>query len=248
MSGSPPISDDGPGDVTTWLRRLREQHQATQQNAALRTASQPGTSQSGTSQPGTSQSGTSRRSASQLNSAEPTDSAQRNEAEDALASLVYDELHRLAVHLMRGEQLSITLQPTALVHEAWIRLVKQHSAQFNDRAHFFAIAVRLMRRVLVDEARRRSAAKRDGGVQESIDNIDIEAPVIDNADEVLRVHEALEKFALLHERQAQVVELRFFAGLTIEEIAALIGKSEPTVKRDWVIARAWLQRELSTSA
>jgi len=208
MSGRTPTPDDGPGDVTTWLKRLRDQHTAGQR---------------------------------------PAGTGDQNEAHDALAPLVYDELHRLAVHLMRGEQSPVTLQPTALVHEAWMRLVQQHSTQFNDRAHFFAIAVRLMRRVLVDQARRRSAVKRDGGVQESIDNIDIEAPVTDNADEVLRVHTALEKFAELHERQAQVVELRFFAGLTIEEIAALIGVSEPTVKRDWVVARAWLQRELSTS-
>ncbi|MEO7363489.1 MAG: ECF-type sigma factor [Gemmatimonadaceae bacterium] len=209
MIDGPPTPDDDPGDVTTWLRRLREQP---------KTGLQADGSGSGA------------------------------DAHDALAPLVYDELHRLAVHLMRGEQSPITLQPTALVHEAWMRLVQQHSTQFNDRAHFFAIAVRLMRRVLVDQARRRSAVKRDGGVQESIDNIDIEAPVTDNADEVLRVHTALEKFAELHERQAQVVELRFFAGLTTAEIAALIGVSEPTVKRDWVVARAWLQRELSASA
>ena len=209
MNDRTPTPDDGPGDVTTWLRRLRDQQ---------KTGQQPGASGSHT------------------------------DAHDALAPLVYDELHRLAVNVMRGEQSPITLQPTALVHEAWMRLVQQHSTQFNDRAHFFAIAVRLMRRVLVDQARRRSAMKRDGGQHESIDNIDIEAPVTDNADEVLRVHTALEKFALLHERQAQVVELRFFAGLTVEEIAALIGISEPTVKRDWVVARAWLQRELSQSA
>lgn len=203
MSGRIPIPtpEDEAGEITTWLRRLRDQ----------RAAGQP------------------------------------SDAHDALAPLVYDELHRLAVHLMRGEQSSITLQPTALVHEAWMRLVQQHSTQFNDRAHFFAIAVRLMRRVLVDQARRRSAVKRDGGAHEPIDNIDIEAPVADNADEVLRVHEALEKFALLHERQAQVVELRFFAGLTVGEIAALMDISEPTVKRDWVVARAWLQRELSSN-
>lgn len=197
MSGPTPFPDDEPGDVTTWLRRLRDQ---------------------------------------------------RTDAHDALAPLVYDELHRLAVHLMRGENSAVTMQPTALVHEAWMRLVEQHSTQFNDRAHFFAIAVRLMRRVLVDQARRRSAAKRDGGKHESLDNIDIEAPVSDNADEVLRVHEALQKLALLNERQAQVVELRFFAGLTNEEIAAVIDRSLPTVKRDWTVARAWLQRELSASA
>ncbi len=208
MNVRTPTPDDGPGDVTTWLKRLRDHRTSGTQHG----------------------------------------SADNNaEVHDALAPLVYDELHRLAVHLMRGEQSSITLQPTALVHEAWMRLVQQHSTQFNDRAHFFAIAVRLMRRVLVDQARRRSASKRDGGAQESLDDIDIEAPATQNADEVLRVHEALEKFALVHARQAQVVELRFFAGLTIEEIAALLDVSEPTVKRDWVVARAWLQRELSAS-
>lgn len=218
MNGRTPPSDDGPGDVTTWLKRLREQHSVRATPVGQQTPGQD------------------------------ADAVRDNsEVHDALAPLVYDELHRLAVNLMRGEQSAVTLQPTALVHEAWIRLVQQHSTQFNDRAHFFAIAVRLMRRVLVDQARRRSATKRDGGQQESIDNLDIEAPATQNADEVLRVHEALQKFAKVHERQAQVVELRFFAGLTVEEIAALLDVSEPTVKRDWVVARAWLQRELSAS-
>ncbi|MEO7996958.1 MAG: ECF-type sigma factor [Gemmatimonadaceae bacterium] len=173
---------------------------------------------------------------------------QRTDAHDALAPLVYDELHRLAVRVMRGEQSPVTLQPTALVHEAWMRLVEQHSAQFRNRAHFFSIAVRLMRRVLVDQARRRTAAKRDGGVYVSLDDIDIALPQSNNADEVLRVHEALHKLAAMNERQAQVVELRFFAGLSSEEVAAVLDVSLATVKRDWAVARAWLQRELSENA
>lgn len=173
---------------------------------------------------------------------------QRTDAHDALAPLVYDELHRLAVRVMRGEQSPVTLQPTALVHEAWMRLVDQHSAQFKNRAHFFSIAVRLMRRVLVDQARRRNASKRDGGVLVSLDDIDVAVPTSNSADEVLRVHEALHKLAAMHERQAQVVELRFFAGLSSEEVAAVLDVSLATVKRDWVVARAWLQRELSADA
>lgn len=173
---------------------------------------------------------------------------QRTDAHDALAPLVYDELHRLAVRVMRGEQSAVTLQPTALVHEAWMRLVEQHSAQFKNRAHFFSIAVRLMRRVLVDQARRRNAAKRDGGVLLSLDDVDVAAQPTQGADEVLRVHEALLKLTALHERQAQVVELRFFAGLSSEEVAAVLDVSLATVKRDWVVARAWLQRELQADA
>ncbi|MEO7358834.1 MAG: ECF-type sigma factor [Gemmatimonadaceae bacterium] len=170
---------------------------------------------------------------------------QRTDAHDALAPLVYDELHRLAVRVMRGEQSAVTLQPTALVHEAWMRLVEQHSAQFKNRAHFFSIAVRLMRRVLVDQARRRNASKRDGGVAVSLDDIDIAVAQSNSADEVLQVHEALHKLAAMNERQAQVVELRFFAGLSSEEVAAVLDVSLATVKRDWTVARAWLQRELS---
>lgn len=171
---------------------------------------------------------------------------QRTDAHDALAPLVYDELHRLAVRVMRGEQSPLTLQPTALVHEAWMRLVDQHSAQFQNREHFFSIAVRLMRRVLVDQARRRGASKRDGGLPVSLDDIDVAAATTDNADEVLRVHEALHKLVAINERQAQVVELRFFGGLSNDEVAALLDVSVATVKRDWVVARAWLQRELSS--
>lgn len=175
-------------------------------------------------------------------------SDQHADAHDALAPLVYDELHRLAVNVMRSEQSPVTLQPTALVHEAWMRLVSQHSTQFQNRAHFYSIAVRLMRRVLVDQARRRNAAKRDGGIHLSLDDVEIANPQPSGADEVLRVHEALHKLTALNERQAQVVELRFFAGLSVEEVAAVIDVSLATVKRDWAIARAWLQRELQASA
>lgn len=173
---------------------------------------------------------------------------QHTDAHDALAPLVYDELHRLAVNVMRGEQSPVTLQPTALVHEAWMRLMNQHSAQFRNRAHFYSIAVRLMRRVLVDQARRRNAAKRDGGIHLSLDDVDIVAPQLDGAEEVLRVHEALYKLTAINERQSQVVELRFFAGLSVEEVAAVLDVSLATVKRDWSFARAWLQRELQADA
>lgn len=170
---------------------------------------------------------------------------ERTDAHDALGPLVYDELHRMAEQAMRGEHASVTLQPTALVHEAWMRLVQQHSTTFENRAHFFSIAARVMRRVLVDQARRRTAAKRDVGMAVPLDGLELADHAIGDAEEVLAVHEALEALGAIDERQARVVELRFFAGLSNEEIAGILDVSDRTVKRDWTMARAWLHRHLS---
>ena len=161
---------------------------------------------------------------------------------DRLIPLLYDELRALAAGYLRGERESHTLQPTALVHEAFLRLVDQRTATWQNRAHFFGIAAQAMRRILADHARRRLAAKRGGGQLVTLGD-DVPLPGGSGAD-VVRVDEALDRLAAQDERQARVVEMRFFAGLTIEETAEVLGVSPMTVKRDWMVARAWLQREL----
>lgn len=163
-------------------------------------------------------------------------------SQDALLRLTYQELHRIATHYMRGERAEHTLAPTALVHEAWLRLVDGHDNTFEGRAHFFGVAAQAMRRVLVDHARRRQAAKRDGGERVTLDAAHDVA--ISERTELLALDEALERLAALDARHARVVELRFFAGLSIEEVAEVLGISPATVKRDWTFARAWLHREL----
>lgn len=162
-----------------------------------------------------------------------------------LFPIVYDELRHLAAAVLRRERPSHTLQPTALVHEAFLRLVGVKAANVQDRSHFIAIAARAMRRVLVDHARSRAALKR--GVGESrlcIDDVDVAASPGSDVD-LVGLDQALERLAALDERQARIVELRFFGGLTVEETAAVIAASERTVKRDWQMARAWLRRELA---
>jgi RNA polymerase sigma factor (TIGR02999 family) len=143
-----------------------------------------------------------------------------------------------------------TLQATALIHEAYLRLVDQRRVEWRSRAHFFGIAAQMMRRVLVDHARARLAAKRGGDVRqvslERVIEADAEADVADAGLDVLTLHEALEKLAALDPPQARLVELRYFGGLNIDETAAALGISPATVKREWAIARAWLRRELST--
>lgn len=164
-------------------------------------------------------------------------------AMDELMPLVYDELKTLAAAHLRRERASDSLQPTALVHEAYLRLVGQHNVSWKNRSHFFGIAAQLMRRIIVDHARRRLAAKRDGGRPVTLDeNIGLSDH---GRVDVVAVDEALSALAQLNERQARVVELRFFGGLTIEETAEVLDVSEMTVKRDWMVAKAWLQRELS---
>jgi RNA polymerase sigma factor (TIGR02999 family) len=166
------------------------------------------------------------------------------EALDRLVPLVYAELRRRAAAQLARERGSHTLQPTALVHEAFLRLVDQHSARWENRAQFFGVAAQLMRRILVDHARARAAAKRGGGALSiSLDEAG-EGPASPEAD-VLHLHQALERLAVQDERQARVVELRYFGGLSTEEVSTVLAVSEITVKRDWAMAKAWLYRELS---
>ena len=165
---------------------------------------------------------------------------------EALLPAVYDELRRLAQRAMRRERTGHTLQPTALVHEAYLRLVEQRRADWHNRAQFLGVAARLMRRILVDHARARHAAKRGAGAtQVTLGGCDAPGVAIEeSAPDVLALHEALERLAALDAAQARLVELRYFGGLTIEEAAAALGVSPATLKREWVVARAWLRREL----
>jgi RNA polymerase sigma-70 factor (ECF subfamily) len=166
--------------------------------------------------------------------------------EDALARLmplVYGELRRLAARALRRERSGHTLQPTALVHEAYLRLVDQHRAHLQSRAHFYAVAAQIMRRILVDHARFRGRHKRGGAVAKvSLDEA-FHIPK-GRAVELVSLDDALHSLAEIDPQQARVVELRYFGGLTIEETADVAGISPATVKRDWVVAKAWLQREL----
>lgn len=167
------------------------------------------------------------------------------EALDEVFALVYDELHRRARAQRRRWSGDQTLDTTALVHEAYLKLVDQSRAEWNDRAHFLAVAARAMRHVLVNYAEQRRAAKRGGGAPHV--PLDENNPVSEEtADEVIALHEALERLADVSERQARVVEARFFAGLSIEETAAALDISPATVKRDWQLASAWLHREIRT--
>ncbi len=157
-----------------------------------------------------------------------------------LATLIYGELRRLAAQRLRGERKEHTLQPTALVHEAWLRLGDMH-ADWQNRGHFLAMAAVAMRRILVDHARQRDAAKRGLGAQHvSFDDAlhDVPGPMPD--DRLLALDAALTRLDTLDRRQSQVVELRYFAGLSIEETADALGTSTGTVKREWAAARAWL--------
>jgi len=166
-------------------------------------------------------------------------------ARSQLVDAVYDELRRVAQRRLRAERANHSLTPTALVHEAYLRLVDQRRVQWRNRAQFFAIAARLMRRILVDRARARAAAKRDGGQTIALDDVDVgTAPR--NVD-LLALDSALDRLSALDERQGQLVELRFFAGFTVEETAVALDVAPITVKRDWALARAWLFRELQGS-
>lgn len=166
------------------------------------------------------------------------------DAERKLLPLIYSELHRIASAQLRRERPDHTLQPTALIHEVYLRLTQVKNASWKDRAHFFSTASQAMRRILVDYARRHSAAKR-GGPQVKIELDDSFAITEDQSLLVLQIDQALERLEQLNARQAKVVELRFFAGLSEEEIGECLGVSARTVKRDWTMARAWLYGELS---
>jgi RNA polymerase sigma factor (TIGR02999 family) len=162
---------------------------------------------------------------------------------DQLIPLVYEDLRRIAAAQMRREPGGQSLQATALVHEAYVRLVDQRHVQWRNRAHFFGVAASLMRRILVDHARARLADKRGGGF-ERITLAGDEAAECPRM-EVLALHESLERMAAFSPRQERIVELRYFGGLTIEEAAEVLGISEATLVRDWTVAKAWLRADLS---
>lgn len=166
---------------------------------------------------------------------------------EALTASVYAELRRLAHRHMRGERRGHPLQTTALVHEAYLRLIDSSRVQWQNRAHFFAVAAQLMRRVLVDLARRRGRQKRGAGVIETVLGDETPSPAGLRTD-VVAVDEALERFAKLDPRAARVVELRYFGGLTVEETAEVMGMSPETVMRDWKVAKLWLARALGPVA
>ncbi len=175
----------------------------------------------------------------------------QSSALDDLIPLAYRELKRLARQHMRGREHE-TLQTTALVHEAYIRLVDLSSVSWQDRAHFFAMAAQIMRGILVDAARARRSQKRGGPLQRAGASANVELDQIPDmgsgrAEEILAIHEALECLAEMDARQAQVVEMRFFGGLTVDETAAVLKISPQSVMRDWRLAKAWLRRELRRS-
>lgn len=165
------------------------------------------------------------------------------QALDKLTPLVYEELRQQAARYLRRERAGHTLQTTALINEAYLRLIDAKDVRWQSRAHFFAIAANLMRRVLVDHARRRDAEKR-GGEHLRMTLDDAMAVTTTPDVDVLAIDEALNKLARIDSQQALVVELRFFSGLSVEETAAALGVSPATIKRDWSVARAWLRREI----
>jgi RNA polymerase sigma factor (TIGR02999 family) len=167
-----------------------------------------------------------------------------SQAANELAPLIYNELKRLAAACMRRERPEHTLQATALVHEAYLRLMGQRNVQWSDRAHFFAVAATLMRRVLLDYARKHHAAKRGAAPRKAT----LEEGLLiteEHLDDVLALDDCLTRLAALDPRQAHLVELRFFAGLNVEETAEVMGISTATVKREWSSAKAWLNREIT---
>ncbi len=167
------------------------------------------------------------------------------EALRALVPLIYNELRRVAHHYLRRERPGHTLQSTALVHEAYLRLIKQKPAHFENRAHFFAVSAQLMRQILVEYARRRRAAKRDGGYRLTLE--DAQSLLKGRSVDLAALDDALNGLARLDARQSRIVELRFFGGLTLEETAQVLGISEATVRRDWATARVWLHHEMSNA-
>ncbi len=167
-------------------------------------------------------------------------------AADELLPLVYEELRKLAAHKMANEAAGQTLQATALVHDAWLRLAGTREQRWANRSHFFAAAAEAMRRILIDNARRKRALRR-GGAQARVDIQEVEIAVAAKDDELLAVHDALEKLGAEDKQLAELVKLRFFVGLTNEEAGELLGISKPTVERWWAFARAWLYREIRAS-
>ena len=169
------------------------------------------------------------------------------DAEARLIPYVYQELRRVAAAYMRRERADHTLQPTALVHEAYAQLVDNPHVNWQSRAHFLATAAQVMRHILVDHARAKQAGKR-GGVQHQVTLDEGLLTSTDRTVDILFIHQALERLAALDDRQGRIVEFHFFGGLTFEEIAHVLGISERTVKREWSMARAWLRTELAGRA
>jgi RNA polymerase sigma factor (TIGR02999 family) len=164
-------------------------------------------------------------------------------AAEELLPLVYQELRKLAAHRMAQELPGQTLQPTALVHEAWLRLIGAEDVKWSDRAHFFGAAAEAMRRILIENARRKRA-QRHGGGQAKLDINLIEVAAVARDDELQAVDEALEKFTARDKQKAELVKLRYFAGFTTEEAAEILGISVPTADRWWTYSRAWLYKEI----
>ena len=168
-----------------------------------------------------------------------------SEALDELLPFVYDELHRQAARYLRRERSDHTLQTTALIHEAYMKLIDQREVRWQNRAHFFAVAAQAMRRILVDYARTRKREKRGGDdVKLQLDEA-IEIPAKEKNIDLVALDEALNRLATYDERQARVVELRYFSGMTEEETAEVLGTSPATVRRDWNMAKAWLHHQLT---
>jgi RNA polymerase sigma factor (TIGR02999 family) len=166
-------------------------------------------------------------------------------ARDQLLPLLYRELRGIAARSMRSERPDHTLQPTALVHETWFKLIDQQRVQWRNRAHFFGVAAALMRRILVDHARKRGAQRRGGGADKlSLEGVPGAEP---QGVDVLALDSALEELSRLDEKQARIVELRFFGGLSAEETAEAVGLSRATVYREWDLAKAWLHRRLTAT-
>jgi RNA polymerase sigma factor (TIGR02999 family) len=167
-------------------------------------------------------------------------------AADALLNLLYEELRKLAASKMAHEAPGQTLQPTALVHEAWLRLISSDNRKFQNRAHFFSAAAEAMRRILIDRARRKMTV-RHGGHFERVDLDELDWVVEQSDEQLLAVHEVLDKFSSEHPVQAEVVKLRYYAGMTNEEVAGVLRVSVATVKNYWTFARAWLFQEIRNS-
>jgi RNA polymerase sigma factor (TIGR02999 family) len=163
---------------------------------------------------------------------------------DRLWSIMYDDLRRMARRYMRNQRVGNTLQTTALVNEAWLHLVDVKNAGWRDRAQFFALSAQVMRRILVDAARARGAHKRGSdAIKVNVDDVPVLSPQYD--DSIVALHETLEEFAKIAPRQARVVELRYFGGMSVEEIGEVMKISLRTIERDWEFSRTWLKRQLS---
>jgi RNA polymerase sigma-70 factor, ECF subfamily len=164
---------------------------------------------------------------------------------DQLLPIVYDELHRMALRYLAGERSDVSLQPTALVNEVCLRLLGWDQARWQNRGHFFGVSAQMMRRVLVDVARKRRAERRGGGTAVRIPLEDVEIPADDRRGDLVALDEALDRLAVEDPRKARVVELRFYGGLSLEETAQSVGISVRTAQNDWTFARAWLYRALT---